>query len=158
VNVFPRLVGGRPSPEFEALVQDIPAQQFLIILKETWPIWAGKISQDGVSRLSNITILCENGSQQKINSTYLRRGPLGHCVGLPFLPVKLPASVQWQFLRELGVVLQVDPTFFVRRLLLLKTEGKDNDDHDVDKIYKQLEARFDDDSETIRYGSIARKI
>jgi hypothetical protein len=150
VNVFPRLMDGRPSPEFEALARDIPASQFLVILKETWLIWAGKISQDGISRVSNMSILCENGGEHKINSTYLRRGPLGHYADLPFLPVKLPASAQWQFLRELGVVLHVDPTFFLRRLLLLKAEGKNNDGHSIDKIYKQLEARFEDDPESIR--------
>lgn len=151
LNVFPRLVDGALSPEFMALAKHVSSSVFLVVLKEVWPKWSGKLSPEGLSRLQSLQISCEDGSIQALNSTYLRRGPLVHYPDLPFLPVKLPAAGHWQFLRDLGVVLHVDVIFFLRRLLVLKTQTKYST-HDAQKYYKQIEARFDDDSEAVRYA------
>ncbi|KAF7978389.1 hypothetical protein HWV62_779 [Athelia sp. TMB] len=148
VNVYPRLINSIPAREFLELPHNISAQQFLLVLRETWPHWSGNISAKGISILSKIQLTCENGTVQDLGATFLRRGPLGHYDDLPFLPAKLPSSAHWQFLRELGVVMQVDPAFFLWRLRSLKGDGKV--DAGIDKIYKQLEARFDDDPDTIR--------
>ncbi|KZP08811.1 hypothetical protein FIBSPDRAFT_900968 [Athelia psychrophila] len=150
VNVYPRLIDGVPAPEFMNLPYHIPSQQYLVVLKETWPTWSGKLSRLGAALLSNVQLECENGSTHRIGATFLRIGPLGQYEDLPFLPVQCPSSVHWQFLRDLGVSLQIAPLFFLQQLRSIRNGRKG--EVDIDQIYAQLEARFDDDPDIIRWA------
>ncbi|KZP18490.1 hypothetical protein FIBSPDRAFT_1046178 [Athelia psychrophila] len=150
VNAYPRLIDGLPSPEFMDLPHYIPSQLFLVVLKETWPTWSGQLSRRGAAVLSNVQLECENGSTHRIGATFLRIGSLGQYDDLPFLPVQLPSSIHWQFLRDLGVSLEVTPSFFLQQLRSIR-DGRQVEAN-VDQIYTQLEARFEDDPDIIRWA------
>jgi hypothetical protein len=149
VNVYPRLVRGRLSPEFEALVGTVDTRQLLIILKETWPHWRENISTAGISSLSEMVVSCEDGKKHSLRTTYLRRGQLTKYSDLPLLPVDDPTNPDWDFVRRFNVTVQVDGTFFLGRLIHLK-DVQSLDEGVISDTYKQLEARFDDDPRGIR--------
>jgi hypothetical protein len=153
VNVFPRLIRGELSPEFEALARAVSSTidtcQFLTILKETWSHWSARLYTTAISRLSKMDVICENGSKENLTGTYLKRRPLTNYSGLPFLPVDNPEHRDWDFLSELGVTHKVDGVFFIKNLVRLKEENS-NDESIIQETYEQIQARFDDDAEGIR--------
>lgn len=149
VNLFPRLIEGQLSPEFEALVETIETRQLLTILKETWPHWSICISEAAKLQLSEFVVDCEDGSKRSLKNAYLKRGPLAKYPDLPFLPIDEPISPDWDFLRLLKVTLQMDGTFFLGRLIDLK-DVQSEDGEAIYEIYLQLQARFDDDAQVIR--------
>jgi hypothetical protein len=150
VNIFPRLVdGGKLSPEFEVLTRTIETRRLLIVLKETWPKWSGRLNTSAILWLSQIVVVCEDGRRRKLKETYIEKDSLKDCVDLPFLPIDEPDDAGWDFLSKLGVTFRVDGSFYLRQL----TRLKDGNSHDVEKIedtYQKIEALFHDDSQNIR--------
>jgi len=149
VNLFPRLINGQLSPEFEALVETIETHQLLTILKETWPHWSTCISEAAKLQLSEIVVDCEDGSRRSLKTAYLKRGRLAEYTDLPFLLIDEPNSPDWDFLRSLKVTLQMDGTFFLGRLIDLQ-DVQSEDEEAICEIYSELQARFKDDAQGIR--------
>jgi hypothetical protein len=150
LNIFPRLIdGGKLSPEFEALARTVDTRKLLIVLKETWPKWSGRLNASAISWLSQIVVVCEDGSKHLLKESYIQKESLKNCVDLPFLPIDEPDDADWNFLGKLGVTSRVDGSFYLRQLTRLKDENS----HEVEKIeetYQKIEALFHDDSQNIR--------
>lgn len=150
LNIFPRLIdGGKLSPEFEALARTVDTHKLLIVLKETWPKWSGRLNATSILWLSQIVIVCEDGSKCMLKESYIKKESLKHCMDLPFLPIDEVDDADWNFLSKLGVTSRIDGSFYLRQLMRLKDENS----HDVKKIedtYQMIEALFHDDSQNIR--------
>jgi hypothetical protein len=82
----------------------------------------------------------------------LRRGALARldvALELPAIPVDDPEDSAWDFLDMLGVATRISASFFVNKLVHMQAKGEK--DHDtVEDIYKQLDARFDEDETLIK--------
>ena len=69
LNIFPRLIdGGKLSPEFEVLTRTVDTRTLLIVLKETWPKWSGRLCASAILWLSQIIVVCEDGNKRMLNS------------------------------------------------------------------------------------------
>lgn len=148
VNVSPRLIGGNLSPEFVEMTRTLPSSEVLVVLQGAWPNLDGKLSQRAISQLAQMDVECEDGISRRINTTYIRRGPLVH-FSLPFLPIQHPDDYKWNFLQQFGVSTEANGTFYIKYLVHL--QQLDCKDHDrIKETYKQLEARFNDDPDGIR--------
>lgn len=150
VNTHPRLVHGQLSPEFNALAHSVDTKTLLIVLRESWSQWSPKLSTAAYDKLSEIVVQCGDGRKFKLKETFVKRGVLANYLDIPFLPVDNPDSHIWDFLSRLGVTMQVDGPFFLRRLRNIR-KSQIPERASVEDTYKQLEARFDDDPQGIRY-------
>ncbi|KDQ07017.1 hypothetical protein BOTBODRAFT_149409 [Botryobasidium botryosum FD-172 SS1] len=150
VNTIPRLIEGRLSPEFEELTKTLEPRKLLATLKECWQqLKERKITPAAISRLSDAIMGCEDGTRHEIKNTSLKRNSLRPYSYLHFLPVLDPENADWDFLSQLGVTLRVDSSFFLKRLVQLSKDAR-GDIEVVRELYKQLDARFDDDPSGIR--------
>jgi hypothetical protein len=151
VNTVPRIVGGSLSPEFLDLANSLDTLPFLTVLKDCWPHLSDQAVPDApfVSQLAGVIVSCENGMRQPIKYSYLKTRLLSRIQDLPFLPVTQADDPQWQFLIKLGVTVERNGSFFVKRLLQHKQTGC-QDHRRIWMIYRHLEARFDDDAPGIR--------
>ena len=83
---------------------------------------------------------------------YLRRGALaraGEVLELPYIPVDDPEDHGWDFLEQLGVATRMNASFFVNKLVHMQARGE-KDNRMVEDIYKQLDARFEEDEMLIK--------
>lgn len=149
LNIFPRIVGGQLSPEFMALVSTVDTRSLMIILKESWKHWSGRLQESALSWLSRIPVSCQDGSTRMMKTSYLPRESLTYFPDIPFLPIDKPDDTDWNFLEVLGVTLQEDGTFYLMRLKCLRDEDS-HDEEMIEYTYHQIQSHFYGSFQNIR--------
>ncbi|KZT00826.1 uncharacterized protein LAESUDRAFT_764281 [Laetiporus sulphureus 93-53] len=144
VNTAPRVVSGRLSLEFQMMTQTLETSRLLLVLREYWPQMSRKLSQEGKTQLSRMIVTCEDG-RYPLETTALRRRalqslPNGH---IRFLPMLNANDHGWNFLGELGVMIDADLGTFIKILIHLQ-QTKCQEESSIMETYKQLNARFHD--------------
>ena len=147
VKVVPRVLNGHLTSAFLDRAPGLPGNELLASLCAWWPRLSNQLTQAGARALGEIHI-----SGRRLDRLYLRRVALaradqGH--ELPFVPVDDPDDCRWDFLERLGVAIRLNAQFFLNKLIHMQGRGE-NDSEAVEEIYKQLDARFDEDEELIR--------
>jgi len=147
VNVVPRVLYGHIAPEFLEHASALEGREVLVLLRAWWPRLLPNISDEGVRALGAISI-----GGRRLDTLYLRRGALARLdvtLELPAIPVDDPEDSAWDFLEKLGVPTRISASFFVNKLVHM--QAKDEKDYDtVEDIYRQLDARFDEDETLIK--------
>ena len=147
VNVVPRVLDDRLSPEFLDRAPALKGRELLTSLRVWWPRLGLHLTREGARSLGAISI-----AGWRLDTLYLRRGALAHiseALKLPYIPVDDPEDHRWDFLELLGVVTRVNVSLFVNKLVHMQARGE-KDHRMVGDIYKQLDARFDEDEKLIK--------
>lgn len=148
INVSPRLIDGELSLEFEAMVKKLESKQLLLVLQAHWQYLEGRLSLKARHSLGQTITSCEDGSAHPLGNTFIKRTPLMQ-FDVPFLPIDDPEEQTWDFLENLGVSTKVDGIFYLKRLLGLQKIGC-MDELIIKDVYKELQARFEDNPDGIR--------
>ena len=147
VNVVPRVLCGHITPEFLEGASSLEGRELLVSLRAWWPRLLPQLSAEGVRALGAISI-----GGRRLDTLYLRRGPLARldvALELPAIPVDDPEDSAWDFLEMLGVATRISASFFVNKLVHMQAKGEKDYDT-VEGIYRQLDARFDEDETLIK--------
>ncbi|KAH9955853.1 hypothetical protein BC827DRAFT_1235201 [Russula dissimulans] len=147
VNIVPRVLDGRLAPDFVDNIAAIGDRELLASLRAWWPCLEQRVTDEGARALGAISI-----AGRRLDTLYLRRGALaraGEALELPCVPVDDPEDRAWDFLELLGVATRMNASFFVNKLVHMQAKGE-KDHNLVDDIYRQLDARFDEDETLIR--------
>jgi hypothetical protein len=147
VNVVPRVLDGLLSPEFLDRAQALQGRELLVSLRAWWPRLERQLTGAGARSLGAISM-----KGRRLDTLYLRREALariGDALELPCVPVDDPEDHRWDFLELLGVVIRMNASFFVNKLVHMQASGE-KDHRMVEDIYKQLNERFDEDETLIR--------
>lgn len=154
VHTSPRIISGRPSPEIYAMALHLDTARFLAVLRTFWQQISASISPMGLSDLSGIEVVCDDGTARPLRTTALRRQnlswlppALSPC--LSFIPVANPDDPSWGFLANIGVTMEANATAWVAMLFRLQ-EMKSTDEKTIVGVYQQLNGRFVEASESIR--------
>jgi hypothetical protein len=147
VKVVPRVLNGHLTSDFLDRAPELEGHELLASLRAWWPRLSNRLSKVGKRALGAVPI-----AGRRLDRLYLRRGALAradHGLGLPFVPVDNPEDSGWDFLELLGVATRLNALFFVNKLIHMQGHGE-KDSEAVAEIYKQLDARFDEDEDLIR--------
>ena len=147
VNVVPRVINGHLTPEFLTRAQELPGLALLLSLRQWYPHLANQLTQAGARALGEVPI-----AGRRLDRLYLRRGALAradHNLELPFVPVEDPEDRRWDFLEKLGVAISLNAQFWLNKLVYMQGRGE-KDWEATAEIYRQLDARFDEDEKLIR--------
>ena len=147
VNVVPGVLDGHLSSEFLDRAAALEGRELLGSLRVWWPRLELRLTREGARSLGAISI-----AGRRLDTLYLRRGALARmdeALELPCIPVDDPEDHRWDFLELLGVVTRVNASFFVNKLVHMQARGE-KDHKTVEDIYKQLDARFDEDETLIK--------
>ncbi|KAI9442850.1 hypothetical protein BJY52DRAFT_1317510 [Lactarius psammicola] len=147
VNVVPRVVNGRLTPDFLNRAPELAGRELLASLRAWWPRLSTRLTEAGARALGEVPI-----GGRRLDRLYLRRGALARAdqaLKLPFVPVDDPEDRGWDFLELLGVAMRLNAQFFLNKLIHMQGRGE-KDSEAVAEVYKQLDARFDEDEELIR--------
>jgi hypothetical protein len=147
VNVVPRVLNGHLCSDFLNRAPELTVLQLLLSLRAWWPRLSNQLTQAGARALGEVPI-----AGRRLDRLYLRRGALARAdqgLELPFVPVDDPEDHRWNFLEMLGVAMRLNAQFFLNKLVHMQGEGE-KDIEAVAEIYKQLDARFDEDEDLIR--------
>ena len=148
VSVVPRVLNGHLTSDFLDRAPELAGHELLASLRAWWPRLSIRLSEVGKRALGAVPI-----EGRQLDRLYLRRGALARAdqgLELPFVPVDNPDDHGWDFLEQLGVATRLNALFFVNKLIHMQGQGE-KDSEAVAEIYKQLDARFDEDEELIRY-------
>lgn len=126
--------------------------RLLVILRDHWPHISQQLSTDGLHELSQITVTCTDRMQRTLAGTALRRRSLSSLPNeaLHFVEVFKADDQGWDFLQELGVMVEPNVTAWLEVLKQLRGSEGHADVKSVKEIYKQLDARFNEAPEIIR--------
>ena len=151
VNVVPRVINGHLAPEFLDRAPELAGPELLLSLRAWWHhprfALANQLTQAGARALGEVPI-----AGRRLDRLYLRRGALAradHNLELPFVPVQDPEDRRWDFLEKLGVAICLNAQFWLNKLVYMQGRGE-KDWEAVAEIYRQLDARFDEDEKLIR--------
>src|SRR6266851_1400085 len=147
VNVVPRVVNGHVSADFLGRAPELEGRELLVSLRVWWPRLGPRLTEAGTKSLGGISI-----GGRRLDTLYLRRGTLtrlGEALELPCIPVDDPEDHGWDFLEQLGVTTRMNASFFVNKLVHMKARDE-KDNRMVEDIYKQLDARFEEDEMLIK--------
>lgn len=147
VNVVPRVLSGHITPEFLEHASALEGRELLVSLRAWWPRLLPHLSNEGVRALGAISI-----GGRRLDTLYLRRGALARldvALELPAIPVDDPEDSAWDFLEKLGVATRISASLFLNKLVHMQAKGEKDYDA-VEDIYKQLDARFDEDEMSIK--------
>jgi hypothetical protein len=147
VNVVPRVLNGHLCSDFLNRAPELTGLQLLLSLRAWWPRLSNQLTQAGARALGEVPI-----AGRRLDRLYLRRGALARAdqgLELPFVPVDDPEDHRWNFLEMVGVAMRLNAQFFLNKLVHMQGEGE-KDIEAVAEIYKQLDARFDEDEDLIR--------
>ncbi|KAH8981074.1 hypothetical protein EDB92DRAFT_1805391 [Lactarius akahatsu] len=147
VNVVPRVLNGYIAPEFINNAPKLVGYELVASLRAWWPRLFKRLRAEGARALGGIPI-----AGRRLDKLYLRRGALARAdqaLELPFVPVDDPEDRGWDFLEQLGVTTRLNAQFFLNKLVHMQGEGE-KDSEAAAEIYRQLDARFDEDEESIR--------
>ncbi|KAJ7125259.1 hypothetical protein C8R44DRAFT_980460 [Mycena epipterygia] len=147
VNVSPRVIRGQFSFEFRDFLTHSDTEKILRALGDYWPR-IGVAVAEAKTFADKISVICQDGTSCALSGTALSRGPLQTFSHLKFLPVDDPESERWNFLVHFGVTLRPDGLLYLKWLRRLSQE-KSDDIQVITFIYKQLEARFDEDKNAV---------
>lgn len=157
LNVVPRVINGHITPEFLDHAPALEGRELLTSLRAWWPLLHPRVTDEGAKALGAISI-----AGRRLDTLYLRRGALARvkiALELPSVPVDDPEDRAWDFLEQLGVATRMSASFFVNKLLHMQSRGE-KDYKTVDDIYKQLDARFEEDETVIKcvFSALIRKL
>lgn len=147
VNVVPRVLNGQLTSDFLDRAPELAGHELLASLRAWWPRLSKRLTEAGVRALGAVPI-----AGRRLDRLYLRRGALARAdqaLELPFVPVDNPEDRGWDFLELLGVAMRLNAQFFLNKLIHMQGRGE-KDSEAVAEIYKQLDARFDEDEDLIR--------
>ncbi|KAI9435206.1 hypothetical protein F5148DRAFT_989928 [Russula earlei] len=147
LNVVPRVLDGYLTPDFLDNASVLNDREILASLRLWWPRLQRHITKEGARALGAISI-----AGRRLDTLYLRRGALarvGDTLELPCIPVDDPEDHAWDFLEQLGVATRMNASFFLNKLLHMQAKGE-KDHKVVEDIYRQLDARFDEDETLIK--------
>jgi len=147
VNVVPRVLNGYITSDFLNRAPELTGYELLTSLRAWWPRLSKRLKEEGARALGAVPV-----AGRRLDRLYLRRGALARAdegLELPFVPVDDPEDRGWDFLEHLGVATRLNAQFFLNKLIHMQGRGE-KDSEAVAGIYKQLDARFDEDEELIR--------
>ena len=147
VNVVPCVFEGHLTSDFLDHASELKGHELLTSLRVWWPRLSNQLTEAGRRELGTVSI-----AGRQLDRLYLRRGALARAdqgLELPFVPVDNPEDRGWDFLELLGVATRLNALFFVNKLIYMQAQGE-KDSEAVAEIYKQLDARFDEDADLIR--------
>ncbi|KAF8267008.1 hypothetical protein EI94DRAFT_1731509 [Lactarius quietus] len=147
LNVVPRVLNGHLTSDFLNRVPELAGHELLASLCAWWPRLSNLLSPTGARALGEVPI-----AGRRLDRLYLRRGALARAdqgLELPFVPVEDPEDSRWNFLELLGVAMRLNAQFFVNKLVHMQGQGEKNCEAAAE-IYKQLDARFDEDEDLIK--------
>lgn len=165
VATAPRVAAsGHPSKEFVQLISNLGTAQTSLLLslfRTYWPAISAQLSASSQRSaattfkdvLGQMSVLCANGLRAPLSATYLLSASVRPFVtdDMAVLPVP-DSSSDWNFLRSFGVNLDINAFFFLKHLRAIsKTDYRTVKADLVEEIYRQLEARFHDMPNEIRY-------
>jgi hypothetical protein len=148
VNVVPRVLNGHLMSDFLNRAPELAGPELLLSLRAWYPRLTNHLTQAGARALGEVPI-----AGRRLDRLYLRRGALAradHNLELPFVPVQYPEDRQWDFLEKFGVAICLNAQFWLNKLVHMQGRGE-KDGEKVAEIYRQLDARFDEDEVLIRY-------
>jgi hypothetical protein len=147
INVVPRVHHGHIMHEFLDHTSTLGGRELLVSLRAWWPRLLLQLSDEGARALGSISV-----AGRRLDTLYLRRRTLARldvARELPAIPVDDPEDNAWDFLEKLGVATRISALFFVNKLVHMQAKGE-KDYETVKDIYKQLDARFDEDETLIK--------
>ena len=147
LNAVPRVFNGHLTSEFLNHAPALAGHALLASLREWWPHLSRRLTPEGVGELGEVPI-----SGHRLDGQYLRRAALaraGQGLDLPFVPVDDPEDRRWDFLEQLGVAIRLNAQFFLNKLMNMQGL-EDFNNESVEEIYRQLDARFDEDDVLIK--------
>lgn len=165
VRITPRIYPypeARLSDEFRLFLTSATTDNVLRLLTYmSDELCALPTSSDALKELRGIPVVTTDRVSRPLETTYIPRRSLTRLGNsdLPFLPIPDPESPRWEYLRKLGVSFEVNSGFYLKQLIRL-SQRKDAEQYAeqdtkkmVSELYKQLDARFNDDglADAIRY-------
>ena len=147
VNTLPRVLNGHLTSHFLKRAPELAGKELLLSLRAWWPRLSTHLTKAGVLELGEILI-----AGHQLKKMYLRRGAFALAdlgLELPFVPVDNPEDRRWDFLERLGVAIRVNARYFLDKLKHMQGQGE-VDIEDIEEIYRQLDARFEEDEDLIR--------
>ena len=147
INAVPRVLNGHFTSDFLNRAPELEGKELLLSLRAWWPRLSAHLTPAGALELSEVFI-----AGHQLKKMYLRRGAFALAdlgLELPFVPVDDPEDRRWDFLEHLGVAIRLNARFFLDKLKHMQGQGE-ADIESVEEIYRQLDARFDEDEELIR--------
>ncbi|KAJ3554670.1 hypothetical protein NM688_g2983 [Phlebia brevispora] len=148
INITPRIEpNGNLSNEFSLFIRHATTKTFLSTLRHFWPALQGRLRRTGMDSLRAVLVICADKSKRRIDSTFIKRGALRKMDDLPFLRLASPDDAGWDFLAQLGVSLSADAISYLKLLERLRDGDRRPSRAEVEEIYHQLEARFDEGHE-----------
>lgn len=126
--------------------------RLLSILCDHWSYISQKLSTQGHNELSQVTVTCADGTQRMLAGTALRRRSLASLPqgALHFVPVSSPDDRRWDFLQELGVIIEPNVDAWLQILQHMKAADTPVRIDVIKEVYKQLDARFNEAPDTVR--------
>ena len=151
VQTVPRVVNGVPTREFMVVIERLrlsDAPRLLRILKRFWNRLAAQTSQQQLPTLkhyfSNLEVRCKGGIVAPLRTTFFpSRKILQYGIdGLPLLDLS-DISGDWSVLTTLGVSMEPDGQFFLKKLIALSQASADTvNPSTVAGLYEHISSRF----------------
>lgn len=151
VRTVPPVVNGLPTPEFATIIKSLQTSdtpRLLRILRRFWDRFISQTSREELLTLRNyfrsLEVRCEGGRVAALHATFFPSETiLKYGVGsLPLLDLG-DASGDWSFLGSLGVSMEPDGRFFLKKLMALsQTSAVQVDPSAVTGLYEQISSRF----------------
>ena len=119
--------GRRPlTPEFKCILERVPSQRFLQLLKTHWEIYRPYFSEDNRRELEEALVECLDGTRHKLKDVFLPRPPLLEepfaLNTLHFLDVAGDGE-SWKNLGDLGVGTRANFRFYTTILKRIKQKS-----------------------------------
>ena len=158
------------SKEFQFLLDTHPSTEVLLLIRYHWKYYSRwivygerriKAADQGISqekikhKISSMEVKCRHGFVKPLNQTFLPLSSikLEKFVSVPFLDVPEPDDDRWDYLRHLGVVVELDAVFFVEYLRRLKDVRTSREQ--VSQLYEQIDLwTTGNNAGAIRYVSV----
>ncbi|KZV84336.1 hypothetical protein EXIGLDRAFT_776671 [Exidia glandulosa HHB12029] len=160
IATLPRVNSGRLDKPFRTVVESwrmSDSLRLLDVLRQYWSGISAQLSSSDRAKLleyfRGLNIKCVNGYIAQMRSTYLLSTALAPFVdtAMPLLPIPMPVSSEWDFLRDFGVSTTVDAAFFLKRLSSLSERPpRDVEASDVEDLYEEIARLFREIPEIIR--------
>ena len=144
-------MNGELTPEFHHLRANQQSPIVLDVLIESWTKEPNQLTSKIKQQLGGMNVLCEGGETVHLNKTCLPLPVLKELAppGILFVQLNLPDKPIWKKLRDLGVVVEPNLTFYLQCLSL--AQGKQVTKAQMTKLYKNIDSHWIEDPTLVTY-------
>jgi hypothetical protein len=145
------VVGGQLTREFCYLQTSFPSRTVLEVLMESWTKEPAQLTASIKQQLGGMNVLCETGETIHLNKTCLPIAKLKDVAprGILYVQLDVPTKPVWRNLREFGVVVEPNLTFYLQCLSLAKGERATK--AQMTKLYQKIDSRWFEDPTLVQY-------